>query len=95
MVVIIGAGPLTLRSGRKDSRSISTPKPPDSSMVTTSAAEHHAQQRQPGHDHPLAVNAHELQRPHADEAADHEDVEVREVDQLQDAVDQGEPEGEQ
>ena len=36
-MVIMAAGPLTLRNGRSDSRSISTPSKPETSMVTTSA----------------------------------------------------------
>ena len=34
MVVIIAAGPFTLRKGRRHSRSISTPITPDATMVT-------------------------------------------------------------
>ncbi len=37
MVVIIAAGPLTLRKGRRLSRSITTPSTPDATMVTTKA----------------------------------------------------------
>ena len=38
MVVIIAAGPVMPRSGRSDSRSITTPRVPDASMVTAKAA---------------------------------------------------------
>ena len=94
-MVIIAAGPLTLRKGRSDSRSITTPSTPEHSMVTASATS-----MTPISGRPVRTTAWPLMpiicKVHmADEAADHEDVEVGEVDQFQDAVDQGEPKGEQ
>ena len=38
MVVIMADGPLTLRSGRRDSRSISTPSRPQPTMAAASAS---------------------------------------------------------
>ncbi len=38
MVVIIAAGPFTLRNGRNDTRSMSTPSAPEQTMVTANAA---------------------------------------------------------
>ena len=36
-MVIIAAGPFTLRKGRRHSRSIATPSAPENTMVTTKA----------------------------------------------------------
>ena len=65
-------------------------------MVTSEGHQQHAGQRQPGQDHLLTGDARTVCNIHmAMKRADHEDVEVGEVDQLQNAVDQGEPEREQ
>src|SRR5579883_1586080 len=52
-------------------------------------------QRHPGQDAGLPGQTDPLEHEHRDERADHEDVEVREVDQLDDAVHHGEPERQQ
>ena len=59
MVVIIAAGPFTLRSGRSDSRSIRTPSTPDAHHGHDERRQHDADQRQPGQHDRLAVHAHQ------------------------------------
>ena len=69
MVVIIAAGPFTLRKGRRHSRSISTPMAPEATMVTANATSSTIDQRQPGQDHVLTGQPEHLQHPHGDEAS--------------------------
>src|ERR1700757_8599 len=84
MVVIIAAGPGTLRIGRSTVRSTSTPRMPQNSMTATSASSS-----------PLADQPGHLRHARGGEAPHHEDVEMREVGELDDAVDHGEPEREE
>src|SRR3984957_16475750 len=85
IVVIIAAVPRTPRSGRSDRRSIATPRMPAPSIVTAREKTNPPASAGPA----LTRDAQKLEGPHAEKRADHEHIEMREIDQLENAVDQG------
>ena len=82
--LISGAMRGALRNGRYAKRSITTPSTAQPAIAASVTSTSSAQIGTIGFDRA----AEQLQRAEADERADHEDVAVREVQQLQDAVDE-------
>ena len=72
-----------------------TPSAPQNSMTPTRASSSTPTRGKPVRMTRWPIRPSQLQDPHGEERAHHEDVEVGEVDQLDDAVDHGEPEREE
>ena len=87
MVVIMAFGPCTPRSGRSASRSMRTPRKPQADIVTTRVTSRTPTSGAPCIMTDCPSSPNRLSHAHRDEGADHEDVEMGEVDQLEDAVD--------
>ena len=68
-MVIIAAGPFTLRKGRRHSRSIVTPSTPENDHGDHEGHQQHPASGRPGQDHVLTGQAEHLQHPHGDEAS--------------------------
>jgi len=94
IVVIIAAVPRTARIGRSAIRSTATPSKPARTIVTAKAKTSAPTKANPVRTR-LTRQPEQLERPHADERADHEHAEMREVDQLENAVDEREAERQQ